>query len=85
MHWARTKTVAAVSAMFILVNSVSGLLGNFMRTGKIPSVALILAFAAVLGGTAGSYLGSRRLNHTMIKRLLSAVLIIAGVKLIFTS
>jgi uncharacterized membrane protein YfcA len=85
MRWARTKTVAAVSAMFILVNSVSGLLGSFTSTGKIPPFALTLAIAAVVGGTAGSYLGSQRLNHTTIKRLLSAVLIIAGVKLIFTS
>jgi len=84
MRWARTKTVAAVSALFILVNSTSGLLGNLAATRRLPAVALILAVTVILGGTAGSYFGSRRFPHTVIKRLLAIVLLIAGVKLIFT-
>ncbi|MCR4294852.1 MAG: hypothetical protein NUW21_04910, partial [Elusimicrobia bacterium] len=35
------------------------------------------------GGAAGSYLGSTRLPHAAIKRLLAVVLAIAGFKLIF--
>ena len=85
MRWARTKTAAAVSALFILVNSAAGLLGNVATTHRLPPVALMLAVAVVLGGTAGSYLGSRRFPHTVIKRLLALVLLIAGAKLIFTS
>lgn len=84
MHWARVKTAAAVSALFILVNSTSGLLGNVSSTKSFPSLALVLVGAAVVGGTAGSYLGSQRFEHTTIKRLLAVVLLIAGTKLIFT-
>jgi uncharacterized membrane protein YfcA len=40
--------------------------------------------AVVMGSTAGSYFGSRRFPHTVIKRLLAVVFIIAGAKLIFT-
>lgn len=83
LRWARTKTTAAVSAVFILVNSVSGLLGNFSSTRNFPSFALILAAAAIAGGSAGSYFGSHRFNHVVIKRLLAVVLLIAGIKLIF--
>ncbi|TAL22476.1 MAG: sulfite exporter TauE/SafE family protein [Nitrospirae bacterium] len=83
MRWARTKTASAVSALFILVNSVAGLLGNLSATRKLPAFALILVVAAALGGAAGSHLGSRRFSHTVIKRMLAVVLIIAGVKLIF--
>jgi uncharacterized membrane protein YfcA len=83
-HWARAKTAAAVSALFILVNSASGLLGNFSSTKLFPSFAVVLAIAAVIGGTAGSYLGSRRFDAATIKRLLAIVLLIAGLKLIFT-
>jgi uncharacterized membrane protein YfcA len=83
-RWARTKTAAAVSALFILVNSISGLLGNLSSTKRYPAFALVLAVAAVAGGTAGSYFGSRRFDHVLIKRLLAVVLLIAGVKLIFT-
>ena len=83
-RWARTKTAAAVSALFILLNSVSGLLGNLTSTRRFPSFALILAVAAVVGGAAGSYFGSRRFDHQLIKRLLAVVLVIAGTKLILT-
>ena len=84
MRWARTKTASAVSALFILVNSTSGLLGNISATQSFPGFALPLAVAVVCGGTVGSYLGSRRFPHDTIKRLLAVVLIIAGLKLIFT-
>lgn len=83
-RWARAKAAAAVSALFILVNSASGLLGNLSSTKLFPSFAIVFAIAAVIGGTAGSYLGSQRFEHTTIKRLLAIVLLIAGFKLIFT-
>jgi uncharacterized membrane protein YfcA len=84
MRWAPTKTAAAISTLFILANSTSGLLGNISATKNFPMFALPLAFAVATGGVAGSYLGSRRLQQTAIKRLLAVVLTIAGVKLIFT-
>ena len=84
MRWARVKNAAAVSALFILVNSVSGLLGNLSSTKRFPSFAFILVIAAVAGGAAGSYLGSRRFDHATIKRLLAVILVIAGAKLVFT-
>jgi uncharacterized membrane protein YfcA len=84
MGWARARNAAAVSALFILVNSSAGLLGNLSSTRRFPEFALALAAAAVIGGTAGAYFGSRRFDHTMIKRLLAIVLLIAGTKLIFT-
>ncbi len=84
MHWARTKTASAVSALFILVNSISGLLGNLSATKSFPAFAVPLGIAAILGGAAGSYFGSRHVPVTAIKRLLAVVLTIAGFKLIFT-
>jgi uncharacterized membrane protein YfcA len=84
MKWAKTKNAAAISAAFILLNSVAGLAGNFSATRTIPSVAIPLAGAALIGGAAGSFLGARRFDHTIIKRMLAVVLVIAGVKLVFT-
>jgi uncharacterized membrane protein YfcA len=85
MRWARAKNAAAVSALFILVNSAAGLLGNISSTKRLPAFALILAAAAIAGGSAGSYLGSHRFDASTIKRLLAVVLLIAGTKLIFTA
>ena len=84
MRWARTKTAAAVSALFILLNSASGLLGNLASTRQLPPLALALALAVVVGGSAGAYFGSRRFPHAVIRRLLAVVLLIAGAKLVFT-
>ena len=81
--WARTKNVAAVSAVFILVNSISGLAG-FLSTGRtIPAFTGWLAVMAVAGGTLGSWLGSRRFPVRTIQVMLAIVLVIAGAKLIF--
>ncbi len=83
-RWARIKQAAAVSALFILVNSISGLVGYFTKQRSIPSLAFVLAGAAIAGGLIGSYLGSRRFPSRVIAMLLAAVLTIAGFKLIFT-
>lgn len=82
MRWARVKEAAAASALFILVNSAAGLAGTLSSTKTLPPVALVLAAAAVVGGTAGSRLGSRTLAPTTVKRLLAVVLLIAGGKLV---
>lgn len=83
MNWATVKGAAAVSVLFILFNSIAGLLGNVSSTGTFPAFALVPAAAAVIGGTFGSHLGSRRLEPLVIKRLLAVVLVIAGSKLLF--
>ena len=82
-RWARTKNVAATSALFILVNSSTGLLG-FLSSGKsIPSFTWAFAVFAVVGGTLGSWLGSRKFPVRTIQLLLAAVLLVAGMKLIW--
>ena len=83
-RWARTRTAAAISALFILVNSIAGLVGYFSSGQPVPSIAWVFAVAAVAGGTLGSYMGSRRFPVRTISLLLAAVLVIAGSKLIFT-
>jgi uncharacterized membrane protein YfcA len=83
-RWAHIRQAAAVSALFILVNSIAGLVGYFTKVRSIPSLGLVLAAAAIIGGIVGSYLGSRRFAVPMISLFLATVLLVAGVKLIFT-
>ena len=82
--WAPIKKAAAVSALFILVNSIGGLVGYFAAKRSIPDLGIYLAIPAIAGGTIGSYLGSRRLPVRGIAIFLATVLTIAGIKLIFT-
>jgi len=83
-RWAHIRQAAAVSALFILVNSIAGLVGYFTAKHSIPSLGAFLAAAAVTGGVFGSHLGSRRFPARTISLLLATVLIIAGTKLILT-
>src|SRR6184192_887132 len=83
-RWAHIRQAAAVSALFILVNSIAGLVGYFSKVHSIPSLGFVLAAAAIIGGTVGSHLGSRRFAVRVISVFLSTVLLIAGTKLIFT-
>lgn len=83
-RWAYIRQAAAVSALFILVNSIAGLVGYFSAKHSIPSLGLSLTAAAIVGGTIGSRLGSRHFPTRTISILLAIVLAIAGAKLIFT-
>lgn len=84
MGWAEVKTAAAVSALFILLNSMAGLAGYFANAQALPTFIVPLFVAAALGGIIGSYFGSRRFESIVLKRFLAVVLFIAGAKLIFT-
>jgi uncharacterized protein len=84
MRWAPIRTTAAVSATFILVNSAAGLAGHLSSVGQLHPMVAVWAAIAGVGGWIGSELGSRRLPPAILRGLLAAVLIIAGVKLIFT-
>jgi uncharacterized protein len=84
MGWATPKTAAAVSALFILLNSTAGLLGTLSSTPSMPPFLLPLLLAAGLGGLVGSHFGSRKLHSHGIKRVLAVVLFIAGTKLLLT-
>jgi hypothetical protein len=82
LKWANAKEVSAVAALFILVNSISGLLGHIGSLQAIPAFVPILAATAFCGGITGSFLGSRHLPEVGIVRILSVVLMIAGGKLL---
>ncbi len=81
MNWSETKTAAGVSAMFILVNSISGLAGNYSQVIALPSNVWIWITAAVVGGLIGSTLGAKRFDSITLRRVLALVLLFAGVKL----
>ncbi|MGC2236200.1 MAG: sulfite exporter TauE/SafE family protein [Pyrinomonadaceae bacterium] len=84
MNWTETKKAAGISALFILVNSISGLLGNYAQVLQLSSNVIFWIVAAILGGVIGSTLGSYRFNSLTLRRVLAFGLLIAGVKLIFT-
>lgn len=82
MGWAKTKTTSAVSAAFILVNSIAGLAGHISSVALVPGAIPGWAVATGVGGWIGAEYGSRKFSGTVLRRLLAAVLVLAGMKLI---
>lgn len=85
LGWAGIRATAAASAIFIVVNSVAGLAGYMLASPTLPAQLPIWAVAALAGGWVGAGYGSRRLPPPAIRRLLAAVLLVAGAKLILLS
>ena len=81
-NWASPKVVAGIASAFILVNSISGLLGLLMTGGKLPYELPIWLAVALVGGFVGATYGSKRLADPMLNKLLAVVLLIAGVKML---
>ncbi|MGH2566744.1 MAG: sulfite exporter TauE/SafE family protein [Bacteroidota bacterium] len=84
MKWADPKRTAAVSALFIWINSLAGLGGRFTRDAIMLGDLLPLVLAAFFGGVIGSYFGANRFSSLLLRRLLSLVLLVAAFKLIYS-
>jgi uncharacterized membrane protein YfcA len=83
MGWAETRATSGVTAPFILVNSIAGLLGHIASVSQLPPNVPVWGAAALIGGWIGASYGSKRAPVPVLRQLLSLVLVVAGVKLIF--
>ena len=81
-EWGSIKETAAVSALFIFVNSISGLMGLGTSGLNLSSSFTWWILAALAGGITGSVWGSRFAKNVILKNVLALVIIIAAVKLI---
>jgi uncharacterized membrane protein YfcA len=82
MRWATIKETAFLSAAFIVVNSLSGLIGLTISGFRVSTEIILFAMVAVAGGLAGSHIGSRHLPVITLKYFLAGVLLLASIKLI---
>ncbi len=82
LGWADAKKTAAVSAGFILLNSLSGLTAHLIRTTPDWPFLAVLAITVLAGGWIGSYRGAYRLQPVTLQRLLGVVLLVASAKLL---
>ena len=82
-RYAKIKEASAASALFIFLNSASGLIG-LMSTKISFEPHLIYWISGVMAaGLVGSAIGSRTISELNLKRVLSLVLIAASIKLFF--
>ena len=71
-----------MAAAFIWVNSISGLIGVLSTGAKLPSELPIWLGVVLVGEFIGATYGSKRLADPMLNKLLSLVLVIAGLKML---
>ena len=81
--WSTAKQSAAISAAFIFVNSLAGLvsMGTAQGMGFLGPDHLIWVGAALAGGSIGAYVGARRFTQPRLRQVLGIVLLLAAFKL----
>ena len=84
LKWANPRIVASLASVFILVNSISGLVGlNMAGAFKLEQTFILqLAVAVVIGGGLGSYLSNKKFNLKFLGVLTSILVLYAGLRLI---
>ena len=86
-HWDRARQIAATASLFILINSIAGLVGQLAKNGPVRFYealggALSLLLAVIVGGQLGSLLAQRLLPEKVIRWLTAALTIWAGSQLL---
>ena len=84
LKWADMKQAAGISALFIFVNSLAGLAGQFTKGIHFSPDMYAYVAIAFTGGICGAYFGSMRFNQSVLKYVLAVVLMVAAYKLLFT-
>ena len=84
LGWTNVRQTAALSALFIFVNSVAGYIGTLGFSFSFDPSLWIFIPPTVIAGMLGSYFGSHRFNVRIVKHLLTFVLAGAAIKLILS-
>ncbi len=85
---AKPKTSAATTTIFIMLNSLSGIVARTPRLGTLlfSNPFLLASIPPILiAAQLGSYLGSRRFSQTNVRRTIGLVLITVGSYIAVTS
>jgi len=80
--WATPREAAAVSAPFILLNSLAALGGIMSQGAQFPSWLWWACASAIVGGWFGSKWSASSASQTMLRILLGVILLIAAVKFV---
>lgn len=82
LKWTDQKQTAAISALFIFVNSLSGLAGQLTKGIHFSADMYAYVVIAFFGGLCGAYFGALRFKQIILKNVLAIVLLVAAIKLL---
>lgn len=77
-RWGNSKQAATVAAAFIVLNSISGVLGRLISGNLILNrFGLSLLPFGIMGGLMGSWLGAKHISNLNLRRVLGVVMSLA--------
>lgn len=85
LKWDNAKTIAATCSAFILVNSISGILGQLSRGLPALNWTMVglLVIAVFAGGQLGSRMGAIRFSQIIVRRMTAVLIIFVGVRILW--
>lgn len=89
LRWASSKTIAALCSFFILINSLSGLAGQILKTGVASAVSGIsatmpLLFAVVIGGIIGGRFVIEGVANQRVAQLTGLLVLVVGLRILWS-
>ena len=84
LGWTNVREASGTAAAFILLNSISGLIGNLSSIHSLPSATFVFSGAVLAGVLIVTQLGLKHLNISGIQKVLGLVLLVAGIKFLIT-
>ena len=90
LHLTKTipsMNIAAISSVFIFVNSIAGLSGQFMKNNNTNLINEFvgyywLFFAVLIGGSIGTYLGIKTFHPKIVRRLTAILVIYVSLRIL---
>ena len=88
MRWGQARTIAATASLFILINSLSGLVGQSIKLGNAGELSAVtnywpLALAVLVGGQVGSWAGVKISSPTVVRRATGVLILYVAVQLLW--
>jgi len=80
-RWATPRSAAATTASFILANSLAALAGISTHTRVFSPLLPLWMGVVAVGGWIGAEMGARWLSSRALRRILTIVLVIAGLRM----
>lgn len=85
MGWSTQQQTAALSAIFIFLNSAAGMVGQIQKGFQLDQSIYVIILFVLIGGWLGAYIGAKKLKADQLKFILASVLIVAATKLFFVN
>jgi len=84
VKWDNARKISALASAFIMVNSISGLLGQLSRPTIMDwSFTVPLMFVVLLGGLVGSRLGALKFSMIRIQKVTALLIMVAAINILY--